>query len=66
MKSYKSLTLFFKVMKENTRFDENLIITPPLSSLFDVDLLRKQEPRIAKKSHFSICLAQEQAGVGLM
>ena len=46
--------------------DGNLIITPPLSSLFDVDLLRKQEPRIAKKSHFSIYLAQEQAGVGLM
>ena len=46
--------------------DGNLIITPPLSSLFDVDLLRKQEPRIAKKSYFSIYLAQEQAGVGLM
>ena len=46
--------------------DENLIITPPLSSLFDVDLLRKQETRIAKKSYFSIYLAQEQAGVGLM
>ena len=46
--------------------DGNLIITPPLSSLFDVDLLRKQEPRIAKKSHFSIYLAQEQAGVGWM
>ena len=46
--------------------DGNLIITPPLSSLFDVDLLRKQEPTIAKKSYFSIYLAQEQAGVGLM
>ena len=39
--------------------DGNLIITPPLSSLFDVDLLRKQEARIAKKSYFSIYLAQE-------